>query len=129
MAGADYRRCDVCNGKVFYDANLNYYNAKADAERPPFRIAGEEPHFLDSMSLDYLGDWAVICTDCAKTHETIVRPRGETADLAALRASLAPVREKLETITRWHGYDRIHISKPMLELVNDALRLLAGLEG
>ena len=59
MALADYRLCDVCEGKVFYDANLNYEHLKA----PPW------------IKLDYLGDWAVICTDCAKTHKCVVVPR------------------------------------------------------
>lgn len=59
MAKGDYRCCDVCDGKVFYDANLNYEFTK------------EPPYF----KLDYLGDWKVICTDCAKTHECVIVPR------------------------------------------------------
>lgn len=51
MAKADYRLCDVCDGKVFYDANLNY---EPNSEPPLY------------YELDYLGDWKVICKDCAK---------------------------------------------------------------
>jgi len=61
MAAADYRLCDVCNRKAFYDANLNYDYDKRDANGEP--------------SLDYLGAWAVICTDCAKTHEVKIVER------------------------------------------------------
>lgn len=62
MALADYRLCDVCGGKAFYDANLNY----------DFDNMDKEAHM---PKLDYLGDWAVICEDCAKTHRCVVLPR------------------------------------------------------
>ena len=81
MAAADYRLCDVCDGKVFYDANLNYEQGSASEwakRQAPFRWAGEEqgkPEHDDYLlRLDYLGDWAVICDDCAKTHKTTVVP-------------------------------------------------------
>ena len=81
MAAADYRLCDVCDGKVFYDANLNYEQGRASEwakRQAPFRWAGEEqgkPEHDDYLlRLDYLGDWAVICDDCAKTHKTTVVP-------------------------------------------------------
>lgn len=61
MALADYRLCDVCDGKVFYDANLNYDHSQCGPDGAP--------------KLDYLGDWAVICDDCAKTHKCVVVPR------------------------------------------------------
>lgn len=56
MAAADYRLCDVCGGKTFYDAELDYSGG-------PW---GE--------NLVGLGDWAVICEECAKTHKCIVVP-------------------------------------------------------
>lgn len=63
MALADYRLCDVCGQKVFYDADLNYdypnTNAKGD------------------IKLDYLGDWAVICEECAKDHECVIRRKSD----------------------------------------------------
>ena len=72
MALADYRLCDVCDSKVFYDANLNYDDAREKNDPESFRMAGEvEPW---GARLDYLVDWAVICSDCAKTHKTIVVP-------------------------------------------------------
>lgn len=78
MALADYRLCDVCDSKAFYDANLNYEiggkgpDGKFVYPENPTRWAGEaDPH---GVALDYLGDWAVICTDCAKTHKCIVVP-------------------------------------------------------
>ena len=62
MAKSDYRCCDVCDDKVFYDAKLNY-----DFDRPPM--------FDGSPRLDYLGDWAVICETCAETYTCVVVPR------------------------------------------------------
>jgi hypothetical protein len=78
MAGGDYRSCDVCGGKAFYDANLTYEDGESEyaKDRMPYRIAGAE-QYADAdllakygQRLGYLGDWAVICDDCAKTHET-----------------------------------------------------------
>lgn len=75
MAAADYRLCDCCNGKVFYDSNLNY----------------EYDEILPSghMKLDYLGDWSVICMDCAKNHKTRVLTTAEAEQLDAIRAGRA----------------------------------------
>jgi len=81
MAAADYRLCDVCDGKVFYDANLNYERGGDDEwakRKAPFRWAGEDQGKPENddwlLRLDFLGDWAVICSACAKTHKTIVVP-------------------------------------------------------
>lgn len=71
MALADYRLCDVCDCKVFYDANLNY-DQGLEYRDDYTRINGQEIDW--SYKLDYLGDWAVICRDCAKTHKTVVVP-------------------------------------------------------
>ena len=78
MALADYRLCDVCDSRVFYDANLNYEQGTSEWGNEPIpkeeeaRIAGEAASW--GYRLDYLGDWAVICRDCAKTHKTVVVP-------------------------------------------------------
>lgn len=66
MASADYRLCDVCNQKAFYDADLAY---EARGPYSPFRVAGKSQ---GTVHLGRLGDWAVICIDCAKTHRTRV---------------------------------------------------------
>ena len=55
MALADYRLCDVCGCKTFYDASLNY----------------EFPENSEYV-LERLGAWRVICVDCAKTHVVVV---------------------------------------------------------
>ncbi len=57
MAMADYYCCDLCGDKAFYDADLNYD---------------------DEGNLGYVGDMEVICTDCAKTHEVIIREKSTT---------------------------------------------------
>jgi hypothetical protein len=77
MALSDYRLCDVCDRKAFYDADLSYESQPSEyRDTPPFRIAGAEQNDDPEMNhkygarLGYLGDWAVICKDCAKTHRT-----------------------------------------------------------
>ncbi len=79
MAMCDYRQCDVCGGKAFYDANLSYeFSEKINGvwvePEDQFRIAGEDQSTGGGCSLGYVGDWAVICTECAKTHRTIIVP-------------------------------------------------------
>ena len=83
MAGADYRHCDVCQTKCFYDANLNYEEGppRYRPDAPPYRVVGAEQEYSTEahlkkygLRLDYLGDWAVICSDCAKTHKTVIAP-------------------------------------------------------
>lgn len=76
MAAGDYRSCDVCGGKAFYDAKLNYETGdKVDGKwvysDTPYRIAGADQGKY-GVGLDYVGDWAVICADCAKTHKTVI---------------------------------------------------------
>lgn len=70
MAAADYRLCDVCGGKAFYDSNLNY---ESGGDVDGFvRNAGQ----LNSHTrLDRLGDWCVICTNCAETHACVIVKR------------------------------------------------------
>jgi hypothetical protein len=81
MAAADYRLCDVCSGKCFYDSNLNYETPDNwNVHRTPYRTLGEPQYSTQELVdkhgyiLDYLGDWAVICSECAKTHKCIVVP-------------------------------------------------------
>lgn len=66
MAASDYRLCDVCNRKAFYDANLNYDNLPYS--EPGVLFNGEPSHYR----VDYLGAWAILCEDCAKTHRAVV---------------------------------------------------------
>lgn len=65
MAAADYKLCDMCGCKAFYDSDLSYdFGAPADEQ---FRVCGATPF---GHSLGNLGDWAVLCKNCAKTHRT-----------------------------------------------------------
>lgn len=72
MAGADYRSCDLCGmGKVFYDAGLNYEPMSSEQEslgNVPFKEVGEPACY----TLERLGDWAVLCKNCAKTHKCVI---------------------------------------------------------
>lgn len=67
MASADYRLCDVCERKTFYDAALDYRDP--DKSRPDWPNAW----------LPGVGDWAVLCEECAKTHKVIVIKKVEPA--------------------------------------------------
>jgi hypothetical protein len=60
MALADYYLCDNCEGKTFYDAELNY-QACADG----------------SMVLPGVGSMKVLCEKCAENFEIVVIPREE----------------------------------------------------
>lgn len=71
MALVDYRLCDVCGNKVFYDARLNY--EQTGDSNDTLRNGGE---MMQGLSLDYLGDWCVLCTDCARTHRCVIAPIG-----------------------------------------------------
>jgi hypothetical protein len=70
MAAADYYLCDVCDGKTFYDAHVQYENwetGKIENYKPngkPIPIG--------------VGDMIVLCPDCAKTHQIVIEPiKGE----------------------------------------------------
>lgn len=58
MAYVDYRHCDICDCKAFYDANLDY-----DFDERP------------DTGLYDVGEWKVICRDCAKTHQVVIVKR------------------------------------------------------
>ena len=56
MARADYKLCDVCSEKAFYDANLNY-------EQPGQGLhdfAGRDT----STRLDFCAQLGAVCDDC-----------------------------------------------------------------
>lgn len=75
MALADYRLCDVCNSKCFYDSNLNYEFLE-DAD-----YHWTDKNKRDGFRLDYLGDWGVICEACSEKWEVVIQTknnRGET---------------------------------------------------
>lgn len=75
MAMADYRQCDVCGCKAFYDANLNYEWPDKNGNGSWGRKIEKDELVRDSShKLDNLGDWAVLCTDCAKTHQCVILP-------------------------------------------------------
>lgn len=67
MAACDYRLCDKCGSKTFYDANLNYERV---SENPPgYKQVGVEQRL---NSLDNLGDWAVLCRKCSTEFKTVI---------------------------------------------------------
>lgn len=60
MAASDYRSCDICGCKTFYDAELQY-----DFKKYP------------ETGLYNLGDWVCLCNECSKTYEVTIQ-RKET---------------------------------------------------
>ena len=62
MAMADYRLCDKCGRKAFYDATLDY----------DFRT-------YPDTGLRNLGDWTVLCRECAAQFKCLIVKR--TVDL------------------------------------------------
>lgn len=60
MAGADYFRCDVCDGKAFYDANLNWNYDEQMPGRP------------ELPALGYVGTMIVICNECYPKHKAVI---------------------------------------------------------
>lgn len=75
MAQSDYRTCDRCGSRAFYDAILNIeYAESADEWRKSAKYCGELDHVHQGILIDFLGDWAVLCQDCAKTHKTAIVP-------------------------------------------------------
>ena len=75
MAMVDHRRCDVCDCKTFYDADLDY-----QPPTPERVAAGQHDWWLRGV-----GDWAVICPKCAETKMCVVMNR---ADLKVRRRDI-----------------------------------------
>lgn len=71
MAYADYKLCDICGEKAFYDSNLNYeWSTKQDPI--PENLMYKEVGIPIHMKLDRLGDWAVLCRNCSKTYKCVI---------------------------------------------------------
>lgn len=67
MAFSDYYLCDLCGCKCFYDSRLNWEWGTKDAPIPD-----DEKIQRFDLRLDYCGDIAAICRNCAKTHEIVI---------------------------------------------------------
>ena len=89
MALADYRLCDLCEAKAFYDSNFDY-----DFKEYP------------DTGLSGTGDWAVLCRECAKTHQVKIEPKAPRAAPDAppvtseLEAAHARIAELMEAVVR-----------------------------
>ena len=67
MAAADYRLCDKCDAKAFYDAELNYDHTEYSGPRYAGTNGG-------GPKLGNLGDWAVLCVQCSTRFRTAIVP-------------------------------------------------------
>jgi len=72
MAYSDYRLCDKCGCKAFYDSNLNYQHSTKNEPIPDSDLIRNSFYKLDD-----LGDWCVLCRECSKEHECVIVPKGE----------------------------------------------------
>lgn len=82
MAMADYRRCDCCGAKAFYDADLRY-----DFEEWP------------ETGLSNVGRWVVLCRDCAPVRAALfitATPEQMQVAIDLLRAQGIGVNEEME---------------------------------
>jgi len=52
MAAADYKLCDICDRKTFYDCEVAYGDWTEESGSIPVGV----------------GAWAVLCVDCSATH-------------------------------------------------------------
>ncbi len=106
MAASDYRLCDVCKGKTFYDARLNYeWVGDPNAPGCEVRNAGV---LNDQLRLDWLGDWVVICEECAATHACIVVPKPKAMPTATSVAIGLWAFHKIDGV--WHYASRVEQS-------------------
>lgn len=76
MALADYKLCDLCERKAFYDAQLGY-----DFKSYP------------GTGLWNCGDWKVLCSSCAETHEVVIRSK---TTVPSSEASLQPTGARFD---------------------------------
>jgi len=65
MASGDYRSCDSCGCKAFYDANLNYDGHTEFANSGGVLFNNDRSY----IELDSLGSWIVLCKDCSLKHK------------------------------------------------------------
>ena len=59
MAGADYKSCDKCGCKTFYDSNLDYNDEWDKNWERPYGV----------------GDWKVLCKRCSESHKVLIIKR------------------------------------------------------
>ena len=74
MALCDYKLCDVCGCKAFYDANLQYEQSVEGYTIPENEQIKDDHGHPSGTKLMYLGQWSVICIDCAKLYKTTILP-------------------------------------------------------
>lgn len=83
MASGDYRSCDVCGCKCFYDASLNYdYLDETWDDVNKVVVMPDDGVLFNgkptSVKLEYLGSWAVVCNTCSKEYVAIVTRKEAT---------------------------------------------------
>ena len=77
---SDHKPCDRCGKWTLWEGTLlDQYEFSRDrqpSDDPPYRVAGEEQtgDSGDRFCIDGVGDWAMLCPACAKTHRTMIVP-------------------------------------------------------
>ena len=69
MALADYYLCDICECKTFYDGNVPYGEYQEGIQQNP-----KTGHPWPDGNV---GDMAVLCRECAKTHQIAITPNAK----------------------------------------------------
>ena len=112
MGLAEYKLCDICGAKVFYDAHISDsgYVATYDPSE------GDEPIGI-----------AVLCWQCNKTHEAVIQPR--TAQPAAPEERRTGLRLVMVAATLLDQEDLPDEPSAILCGSIDAIRSLGGLLG
>lgn len=72
------------------------------------------------MRLDYLGDWAVLCESCAKTHKTAILPLDAPAAPVVTIMGDGAVEERIKTLMAGIGMpDSTSLYTAMKQLQNE----------
>lgn len=73
MAGADYRNCDVCGDRCFYDANLSYEYDSEFAKSGGVKANNRATY----LELGRLSRWVVVCKECSQKYRTAIVVKGK----------------------------------------------------
>lgn len=106
MAAANYRLCDRCGAKTYYDSDVDYEDSN-------------------------LGAMAALCKDCAQTHEITIAKRGDFAELRAAIREWVEATDDAEAFeldqTNAYGTDHLD-AEDRVEVARGVLLALAATE-
>lgn len=108
MAAANYRLCDKCKAKTFYDSDVDYEDSN-------------------------LGAMTALCKDCAQVYEITIAKRGGVAELRAALERFKAWADRWEGAVYAGGIEAVMGTGParkeLLIAMNRASAALAASEG